>query len=453
MVNGPTYNPIMPIYPEFDQQEAVEEGYVSNADVYSIIHRKAVMASSIPLYVYRVKGKEGKKWLREYKTLTSGTKFTRESMLNAQLIKIKAMEEVEEDHPLNKLLLRPNDTDSQSEFLEKCYGFLDITGNAYIFKDKPEMGANAGVTKRLTTLPSPYMEIVPDGVVPNLGIAGYIFNLYGNMSIMKDEIIHLKYFNPDYQPDGSQLYGMAPLRAGRKTLTRSNSEADSVTAQFQHGGPAGIAFNKSIPNDPTMTQVGALKKKWEQETWGNKNRGKILFSAGDMGYLQMGLSPADLQILESEKITFRKLCRIFNMPSAIFNDNEHATLNNMEQFYRAAYTDGAIPLVIKLRDALNTFLLPEFGDNGEYFIDADYSNIPVLQEDMKTLCEWLDKSPEITLNERREMKKFGRLPDPNMDKVYVPSSWVPLEDLNMPLADSIDQDVEDLNKAGLMPYK
>lgn len=454
MRNGPTFTPVMPIYPEYDQKTSVEEGYASNTDVYSIINKKAKMAAGIPFYVYRVKGAEGRKGLREYKSLTGSAKLTPEGLAKAQLIKIKAMEEVEEDHPLNKLLQRPNETDSQAEFLEKCYGFLDITGNTYILKESPDMGANKGVPKRMCTLPSPYIEIVPDGVVPNLGVGGYIFFLYGNISIKKEEIIHLKYFNPDHQPNGSHLYGMPPLRAGAKTLTQAVSAEDSATAQYQHGGPAGIVFNKSVPPDEQNNLiVGGMKKKWENETWGNRNRGKVLFSAGEIGYEQMGLSPVDLQVLESGTYTFRKMCNLFNMPSAIYNDNEHSTMANMEQFYKAAYTDGVIPMVVKLRDALNSFLLPDFGDSGEYFIDADYSNIPVLQEDMKTLCEWLDKSPEITLNERRELKKFGRLPDPNMDKVYVSSNLVPLDDLNMPAAEPIDQDVEDLSKAGVMPYK
>ena len=453
MRNGPLIIPTMPNYPKIDQKGSVEEGYCKNTDVYSIISRKARMASGIPLYVYRVKGKEGRKRLREYKALMTGEKFTRESIMNAQMIKVKAMEEVEEDHPLNQLLQHPNATTSQAEFMEQCYGFLDITGNTYIYKESPNMGANQGKPKQICTLPSQYMSIVPDVLGPSIGVQGYIFFLWGNIGIEKKDIINIKYFNPDYQPDGSHLYGMPPLRAGAKTLSRSNSAVDSSTAQFQHGGPAGMIYNKSIqPDDQSNQQVGALKKKWEAETWGNMNRGKILFSAGDLGYLQTGLSPVDLQILESEKYTFRQLCRLFNVPSAIFNDNDHATMNNMEQFYKAAYTDGVIPMVVKMRDALNSFLLPDFGGEGEYFIDADYSSIPVLQEDMKTLTEWLDKSWEITPNERRELKKFGRLTDPNMDKVWMPANLSTMEDLTMP-AEDISGDLDELDQAKLNPYR
>lgn len=451
---GPLYTPVMPVYPEFDQQAAIEDGYASNVDVYSIINRKAKMAAGIPFYVYRIKSEQGRKYLREYKAITSAPKLTPEALAKAQVLKLKAMTEVAEDNPLNELLQKPNDTDSQAEFLEKCYGFLDITGNTYILKESPDMGANKGIPKRMCVLPSPYMEIVPDGMVPSLGVGGYIFSLYGKIPIEKGEIIHMKYFNPDFQPNGSHLYGMTPMRAGGKTLTQANSAQDSATAQYQHGGPAGIVYNESMtPDEQTNLQVGGLKKKWEQETWGNRNRGKVLFSAGKLGYLQTGLSPVDLQILEAGTFSFRKLCNCYNMPSAIFNDNEHSTMANMEQFYKAAYVDGVIPMVMKLRDSLNSFLLPDFKDSGDYFIDADFSNIPVLQEDMKTLTDWLDKSWEITPNERRELKKFGRLPDPNMDKVWMPSNLASMEEMSIPAAEPILDDVEELTKAGLMPYK
>ncbi|CAL1518181.1 hypothetical protein MMC2321_01922 [Chitinophaga sp. MM2321] len=448
----PMWTPVTPIYPKIDQKASVDKGYVNNADVYSIISRKAQMASGIPFYVYKIKGEEGKKWLREYKALTSGEVVSSEAVAKSQIYKVKALQEVDDSNPINILLQRPNPGESQTEFLEKCYGFLDITGNSYIWKESLSMGANQGVPKALYTIPSQYTTIVPDGTFP-VSIAGYMFFLWGEMGLKKEEVIHLKYFNPDYQPDGSHLMGMPPLRAGAKTLARSDSEEDSATAQFQHGGPAGMIYNESIqPDDQSNLQVGALKKKWEAETWGNKNRGKILFSAGKLGYIQTGLSPVDMDLIESGSMTFRKLCRIFKMPSAIFNDNEHATMNNMEQFYKAAYTDGVIPMVIKMRDALNAFLLPDFGDSGEYFIDADFSNIPVLQQDMKTLTDWLDKSWEITPNERRELKKFGRSSDPNMDKVWMPGNLETMESLAMPIED-ISADVDALDKAKLNPYR
>lgn len=447
-----SWRPALPVYPDIDQRKAVEEGYASNADVYSIVSKKAQMEANIPFYLYKVKGKDGQKALREYKQLLNGDCVTVDAIFKASMLKTKALEQVDDSNDLSKLLANPNPDVSASEFYEYAYGFLNLTGNAYIGKERLSMGANEGKVKYLYTLPSQWMEIVPNGGWP-IAAAGYIFFLWGQQGINAEDVIHLKYFNPVYKQDASFLYGLSPLQAGRKALAKSNSAEDSSVSQYQHGGPAGMVYNESIdPGDINETAVGNLKKKWEAETWGNKNRGKVLFSAGKIGYVQTGLSPVDLGILQSEMPTFRQLCRLWKMPSALYNDSEYATLSNMKEYAKQAYTDGIIPDVIKMRDALNRSLLPDFKMEGQYYIDADFTNVSALQQDMKTLSEWLNLSPEITLNERRELKMFERLPDKNMDKVYVQSSLVPLDDLNMQPED-INTDIDELNKAGMNPYK
>lgn len=446
-----SWRPALPVYPDIDQRKAVEEGYAGNADVYSIVTKKARMEANIPFYVYQVK-KDGQKALQEYKQLMNGDYLNQEALFKASILKVKALEQVDQKNDLSRLLANPSPSCSASEFWEYAYGFLNLTGNAYIGKERLSMGANQGKVKNMYTLPSQWMQIVPTGDWP-ISVAGYVFFLWGQMGIPAEDVIHLKYFNPVYRQDASFLYGLNPLQAGKKVLAKSNSAEDSSVSQYQHGGPAGMVYNESIePGDVNEGMVGGLKKKWEAETWGNKNRGKVLFSAGKVGYVQTGLSPVDLGILQAEMPTFRQLCRMWLMPSALFNDSEYATLSNMKEYAKMAYTDAIIPDVIKMRDALNRSLLKDFKMEGQYYIDADFTNVSALQQDMKTLSEWLNLSPEITLNERRELKMFERLPDPNMDKVYVQSTLVPLDDVNMQPED-ISTDLEELNKAGANPYK
>lgn len=449
-----SYRPHTPIYPDIDQEKAVKDGYAGNSDVYSIISRKARMAAGIPFYAYRVKGKEGKRMLQKYRQLVGvpGMPLSIKSLLWSQIIKTKALEEVEEDHPLNILLQNPNEQTSAFEFFENAYGFLDTTGNAYIGKLRLEMGANAGKVRRLFTLPSQFMQIVPDGMFP-LGVAGYVFYLYGRQPLEKEDVIHLKYSNLVHDTSGSQLYGMTPLMAAAKDLERSNSAVDSQVAQFQNGGPAGFVSNSAMDmTAENQEQIGLLKKRYDQEMNGNDNRGKLLFSAGDIKFTATGLSPVDLAILQAEMFTFRRLCRVYHMPSAIFNDNEHATMNNMEQFYKAAYTDGVIPMVIMMRDALNRALLPDFSQDGDLFIDPDYSGISVLQQDFKTLVEWLEKAWWISPEEKREVMKFAGTGDPNMSKIWMPKTLDTMENIAMGM-DVADPGVDQLDQEGLNPYK
>ncbi|PUZ21795.1 hypothetical protein DCC81_24725 [Chitinophaga parva] len=447
--------PKVPTYPDIDQRKAITDGFLGNTDIYTIISRKAAMCAAIPFYEYRIKGEEGKKYLQEYKQLMSSPvspSKAEETMFKAQRLKLKALEQIDTGSDLNRLLTTPNSEQSQMELMEMAYAYLCLTGNAYLGKLRLNAGANQGKVQELFSLPSQYMKIIPDGRFP-LGISSYEYYLYSPLPIEKNDVVHLKYFNPDVQSNGSHLYGLSPIRANKKLLTRSNSEMDSTVSQYENGGPPVIVYNEELKGPEGLAMGKAVKKGYHDEMAGNKNRGKIFFAAGKLGILQTGISPADLKILESSTITFRKLAAVWGMPSALFNDNEHTTLANMNEFQKLAYTHGCIPDVIRMRDALNRCMLPDFNLVGTSYIDADFTNISALQPDMKTLSEWLDMSPEITYNERREMKKLDRLNDPNMDKIYVPNNLVPLEDLNMPAPDNIQTTVDQLNKSGLNPYK
>lgn len=72
--------------------------------------------------------------------------------------------------------------------------------------------------------------------------AGYQL-YYGQMwSFDTKEILHDKYFNPQWGVTGGQLYGQSPLRAAAKNLTRSNEAKTAAVASFQNGGPAGVFY-------------------------------------------------------------------------------------------------------------------------------------------------------------------------------------------------------------------
>jgi hypothetical protein len=68
-----------------------------------------------------------------------------------------------------------------------------------------------------------------------------------------------------------------------------------------------------------------------------------------------------------------------------------------------------------------------------------------LIEDMKTQIDTLQRADFLTLNEKREYTGYDRLTDPNMDKIYVASGQTSLDDLNAPIGDNLNNDVNLLN--------
>lgn len=97
--------------------------------------------------------------------------------------------------------------------------------------------------------------------------------------------------------------------------------------------------------------------------------------------------------------------------------------------------------IIQMDDGLNKFFVEPYSKKAgkHLYMEHDIYSYPEMQEDMKALTEWLDKSWWIKPNDKLEMQRFGKSEDPAMDKVYIPSNLMPL--------DSVNISNEDFNKA------
>ena len=410
------------LYPNLDYAKFVQD-YDNNSEVYSIIKRISKTISTVPFYVYKVKSKKD---LNTYKSMmanaSSGADIAR-----AELMRIKAVDEIA-DSPLNKLLERPNPYQSFSEFIENIIGYKLITGNSYIWANRLASGKVA----ELVTLPSQYVAIISDGTIN--GVEGYSFTLVGWDQLDAKDVIHLKYFNPYFNTNGQQLYGLSPLQAAYRTVQRSNDAKDTSVGMLQNQGPKGILYADES-NDFGPEQAGKLKEDFYNQ-YGTKtqggiiqNAGKILIAGAKLGWVNMGLSPVDLQLLESEKITLRELCNVYGVNSALFNDPDNKTYNNMKEAKKEMLTQVVLPELVLIRDAFNRFFEGEIG-NG-YYIDFDITVFPELQEDMKELSAILSQSWWITPNEKRQAMRYDTVQDDVMNAIYIPAGYLPIDELTM----------------------
>ena len=408
------------LYPNLDFKKYVND-YENNSEVYSIIKRISKTISTVPFYVYKIKST---KELKRYKAMMENANTTAD-IAKAELQRYKAVEEIA-DSPLNKLLEHPNEYQSWSEFVENVIGYKLITGNSYIWANRIE----GGKVSELVTLPSQYIAIISDGTIN--GVEGYSFTLVGWDTLDAKDVIHLKYFNPFFDVNGQQLYGLSPLQAAYRTVQRSNDAKDTSVGMLQNQGPKGILYADE-GSDFGPEQAGKLKEDFYNQ-YGTKNKivqnaGQILVAGAKLGWVNMGLSPVDLQLLESEKITLRELCNVYGVNSALFNDPDNKTYNNMKEAKKEMLTQVVLPELTTLRDAFNRFFANEM-EKG-YYIDFDITIFPELQEDMKELSAILSQSWWITPNEKRAAMRYDTSKDDAMDEIYIPAGYLPIAELTM----------------------
>jgi HK97 family phage portal protein len=402
-----------PAYMPDNVESFINNGYLFNPDTYSIVSYIAQKASGIPFFVYEVKDEKA---LRLYKS--AGPAITMDSLK----VRKKALIELP-DHPLERLFVKPNEIQGWAEFIEQVVGFKLVTGNTFIHAIGPSAGVNAGDIHEMWILPTQLMDILAGDQVGM--VKGYQMKTNKGIIIPPEEIMHLKYWTPEYQA-GSFLWGLSPIRAARRVITRSNASYDSSVASFQNMGALGFVSSDSGAGDPGLTpeQAKAIQDKLAEKT-GPRNRGKFLVTAANLKWQQMGMSPVDLAILESDKVDLRKQCNIYHVPSELFGDAENKTYSNTKEAGKAVYTNAVIPALTQFRDAMNMFLYKKY--QGKIYIDFDTSLIPEMQEDMNQMIASLQNAWWLTGNERRELMVWPKDEiEPMMNEYLIPMGLVPM---------------------------
>jgi HK97 family phage portal protein len=417
-----------------DQRSFVDDGYVANDIVYSIIKLITDKAKIAPFHVYKVVDEKAAK---KYKSLAAQKDI---NLKELETLHKKAYELYTGDQRLNELLKYPNEEDCWSDLVEQWCGFKLITGNSFIYGKLIEAGNNQGKPYELFALPSQYMAIIANINVFPPTRAGYQL-YYGQMwSFDTKEILHDKYFNPQWGVTAGQLYGQSPLRAAAKNLTRSNEAKTAAVASFQNGGPAGVLFMNDERFDPTsgQAQAQALKTAVSQKG-GAANFNSIAVSGYKVDWKQIGLSPVELNIIESEKWDLKALCNIYGVPSQLLNDSDSKTYNNQREGEKALTLRCAIPLLNALTENLNRKLHTDWGYKGtNLYVDYDLSVYGELEANKSEQTAWLNTAWWISPKQKLDIMNIevpDYIPTEELEKLYIPTGLQTIDQfqpLNIP---------------------
>lgn len=420
--------------PENDRSY-IDEGYRKNATVYSLVNIITKAATTIPFQVYE---KQSENDLKRYKALTSGT-LDSSTMYQAKMLQKNALVEIK-DTALHQLLDRPNAAQSYNSWLTELIAFGKLTGNRYVYGIGPDNGPNQGKYTELYILPSQVVEIVSNGIMQP--VKEYRIEYNGNYSMDADCVLHIKDFNPYYDGTGSHLYGQSPLRAGLRSLTTNNEAVTTGVKYLQNQTARGVLMSEE--GDLNEVQAQQLKDKFRQQYQGSNNGGDVIITPKKLSWVNFGLNASDVSLIEQYNASIKDICNIFNVPVQLLNNTEASTYNNMKEAKKALYQNAVIPELVKLRDELNRWLVPMYGDN--LYLDFDFTAVPELQEENDKVVQQLSSAWWITPNEKRAVMNYGKDEDtPAMDDYYIPSNLLPVsnQDIEIPEPAPMAVDIEE----------
>lgn len=376
-----------------DQKTYIEQGYLYNPDLYSIVSQQQKKAASI-------------NW-----KVTVGEK--------------------EKDFPLDK----PNPLQTWSEVKSLQKMFLKTTGNIFLYTPSPLDGMNAGVPQALYVLPSHLMKII---IRDDLDVKTYDESPIKSYMLIEGQvytefeasnIIHIKYPNPDFDFNGSHLYGLSPLRPLLRTIQSSNEAISQNLKTMQNSGVFGFIHGKGITLSDT--QAASIRSRLDEADLSTSRYSNIMGSSGELGFTQIGLDTDKLKPFDFLKFDQKQLCNALGWSDKLLNNDEGGKYDNVSQFRRQVITDDIIPDNKIIDQAYQEKFVRRFKGYEEAILESTYDHLPEMQEDLNELMERVEKAVNIGLISRSQgLKVIGweEFDDPSLEVRTVNQDVIPLEE-------------------------
>ena len=416
------------LYDQNRKQNYLEKGYNINSIVYSAVNQMAIKTASVPFYVRKIEDGMASKRLEMLEKATAYN-MTMHQQIKARELKAKAYSKDELPFPME----RPNTNQTWAEFINLYKTFLKTTGNAYIYILKPELRQNAEPLQ-VYLLPSHLTQIVVKDNVDLLSVENPIHSYimtWGKACIefKEENVIHIKYSNPNYDESGSHLYGLSPLKAALKNIQSSNEAADMNIKTLQNGGAFGFIHGKSIPL--TVEQAKEVKNRLVEMKAGDGSLDKIAGTSAEIGFTRLSLTADEMKPFDYLKWDTKQIANVLVWSDKLLNNDEGAKYDNLKVVEKWAVVNNIAPDLKLLEEAMNSRFLPLFKGYENTCVKWDVMELPEMQVDMETLTTWLNNALDRGVINRAEYRtaiNYTKIENPSMEQFTVNVNTMNLDD-------------------------
>jgi len=322
-----------------------------------------------------------------------------------------------DNSPLKDLLAHPNEYDHGFQFIEKVVSYKLLAGNSYILR----VGIGTQPPRFLYALRPDRTKVKPGAKGGQELVGGFAYEVNGIVTqLKKEEVLHLKDFNPL-----DDFYGLSRLEVAARAIDISNASAEWNAKILQNDmrPPGALVLTGNL----TEEQRAFLERQLREKYMGSGNAGTPMILEGGFDWKQFAISPKDMDWVNADKSNLRRICSVFNVPSELLGDSENKTYSNVQEARKALYMETVLPIMDNLRDALNSWIVPLFGNN--LILDYDKDAIEALQEEREKKYAYLTGADWLTVNEKRDATGYDEV-GPEGDKILVSFSRIPLDQIS-----------------------
>jgi HK97 family phage portal protein len=309
-----------------------------------------------------------------------------------------------DDHPLLRLIARPNAAQGQAELFEAVYAQLLLSGNAYV---EAVAGAR-GMPEELHVLRSDRMSVVPGtdgwpvGYDYAVGAKKHRFAVGEGPS----PVCHIRSFHPQ-----DDHYGLSPLSAAAQAIDVHNSAARWSKALLDNAArPSGAIVYRGADGQGSLTadQYDRLLEEMEAHHQGARNAGRPMLLEGGLDWKPMGFSPSDMEFQKTKEAAARDIALAFGVPPMLLGIPGDATYANYQEANRAFYRLTVLPLAARVASALGHWLGGHLGE--EVTLKPDLDQVPALGAERDAQWRRVAEADFLTQAEKRALLGLPPLP-------------------------------------------
>lgn len=363
----------------------VQDGYMGNEDVYSMVSRFARLCAS------------------------------------TKIILMNGDKPVPDTDPIYKFWYDDwNHKQGGNTAKEALFTNLLLQGTSYTWKKTESFGF---APKELWVLPSQYVS--SDVNTRSFFETPRFYEFYDGVTRHKylpDELIVLKYYDPN--DITSQLDGLSPLQSVWNTVISGNNRAVAESSMLENRGISGFVSPKSTGEMGAMgftnTAMDAVRKVFAALTGGAKKFNKVEVLDQATEFTQLGMTADDMKIIEMRLNHVRAICNTYGLPSILFNDYQSRTHANYKEAMKALYTDAVIPQLNLFINVFEKELFNEINEatGAKYWLRVAVEEIEALKEDLAQLRQSVLLQLEKNLITKKEAREMLGLPaDMNTDSM------------------------------------
>lgn len=300
------------------------------------------------------------------------------------------------DHPLARLIAKPNPWTTRYRFLDAlihdmaifdCSYWLKITTN----EDEPGL------------IRLPAYSVTPGGG-PFSPDWFEFRGLTGMQRYTAKDVLHFR----GYCGAISDVGGVPPIESLREILEEAWYSSVGRAQVVQNG--ARISGYLKRPPEVMWSDDARnrFKKEWQAQYtgYGPEAGGTPILEDG-MEFVPAAMTPKDLQYVESRKLTREEVAAAYYIPPPMLGLLEHATFSNITEQHIMLYQDTLGPWLSMVQDEIALQLIPDMPDKNDLYVEFN------LQEKLRGNFEQRQDAilrstgaPYRTVNEARALENL-----------------------------------------------